>query len=221
MALLRDEDRLALEKEFSSLGKKVKLLFFTQELNCDYCPDAKRILDEVGAISPNVAVREVNPALDGDTATRFGVDKIPAIVVTDEAETRANVRFFGLPAGYEFMSLISAILREGTDTVELSEETQAQVKAIDKPVHIQVFVTPSCPYCPSAVVIGQQMARLNPNITADMVEATEFPDLSRKYRVMGVPRVVINETTHFEGAQPEAAYLAQVLKAANQATVTN
>jgi len=47
-------------------------------------------------------------------------------------------------------------------------------------------------------------------ITADVIEAMEFPDLSRRYAVRGVPKIVINETTEFVGALPEEQYLEQV-----------
>jgi len=80
-------------------------------------------------------------------------------------------------------------------------------------VHIQVFVTPSCPYCPSAARMAQKMAIENEHIIADTVEATEFPQMSQKYRVQGVPKIVVNETTQFVGALPEPRYLGEVMKA--------
>src|SRR5690606_36762162 len=70
-------------------------------------------------------------------------------------------------------------------------------------VHLQVFVTPTCPYCPRAVVLAHAMAIASDRVRADMVEATEFPHLSMKYNVMGVPRTVINDREFVEGAVPE------------------
>ena len=54
------------------------------------------------------------------------------------------------------------------------------------------------------------MAVESNHVTADVIEAIEFPDLSRRYGVRGVPKIVINETTEFVGALPEADYLAHV-----------
>jgi len=62
------------------------------------------------------------------------------------------------------------------------------------------------------------MAIASENITADMVEAIEFPHLANKYRVQGVPRTVINETTVVEGAVPEPIFVANVLKAVGLVT---
>jgi len=96
----------------------------------------------------------------------------------------------------------------------LSTETLEKLKDLTEPVHLQVFVTPTCPYCPSAVLTAHALSFVNDNITADMVEAQEFMDLSERYNVRGVPRVVINEKHHFEGALPEENYVDAVLHAA-------
>ena len=94
----------------------------------------------------------------------------------------------------------------------LSAETKAAVADITAPVHIQVFVTPTCPYCPGAVLLAHKLAMESDKILGDMVEATEFPHLAQKYNVMGVPRSVINEKTHIEGAVPEAMLIAQLME---------
>jgi glutaredoxin-like protein len=213
MALLREEDQKLLTEEFNKMDNNLKMLFFSQELDCTYCTDTRQILTEVSDLSDKIQLTEYNPQIDRDVAAKYGVDKVPAIVITDMDETNVGVRFFGIPSGYEFVSLIGAIRDRGTGNLEISEETQEAIKAIDKPVHLQVFVTPTCPYCPSAVRVAHQLATLNPNITADCIEATEFPELSRKYRVMGVPRVVINDNHYFEGALPEPVYMQKIQEA--------
>lgn len=62
--------------------------------------------------------------------------------------------------------------------------------------------------------LAQQMAVASDRVRATAIEATEFPDLSRAYRVMAVPKVVINDRVQFEGALPEHEFLAAVLQAA-------
>jgi alkyl hydroperoxide reductase subunit AhpF len=84
----------------------------------------------------------------------------------------------------------------------LDEATLERVKALTEPVHLQVFVTPTCPYCPTAVVLGYEMAYASPMVRADGVESSEFPHMAVKYQVAGVPRTVINEDTFLEGAAP-------------------
>lgn len=115
--------------------------------------------------------------------------------------------------GYEFASLIHAIKTVSSKSSALSTETKEQLKTMSKPVHIQVFITLTCPYCPIAVQLAHEMAMESTLITSDMVEATEFPHLTHKYNVAAVPKTVINETTEFEGALPESEFLKYVMEA--------
>jgi glutaredoxin-like protein len=148
---------------------------------------------------------------DADKASVWGVDKIPALLLHGAKEYK--VRYFGLPAGYEFAALLDDIIDVSKGASRLSPSVRSKVKEINKPVHIQVFVTPTCPYCPRAVRTAHQMAIENELITADMVEAIEFPHLANKYDVMAVPKVVINDKVSFEGALPDTHFLEHVLMA--------
>jgi len=65
-------------------------------------------------------------------------------------------------------------------------------------------------------VLAHRLAMESGWITADMVEATEFPDLANKYQVYGVPRTVINETIHIEGAAPEAVLVNKLMQVLDQ-----
>ncbi len=217
MSLLREEDRQTLIREFEGLTRSVQLLFFSRETDCTHCGETRQVLDELSGLSERITVKEVSFEEERETAGKYRIDKVPAIVVSDENGTDTGVRFFGIPAGYEFVSLVGAVKDAGSGAVELSPAVQEQVRRIEDPVHIQVFVTPSCPYCPAAVRLAHQMALINPNITADMVEATEFPQLAQRYNVRGVPRSVVNDDYPIEGAVPEQAFLDTVLRALGKA----
>lgn len=136
------------------------------------------------------------------------MDKIPAIAIIGEKDY--GIRFYGIPAGYEFSSLLSAILMVSTGMVKLGEDTKKFLDKLSKPVHMQVFVTPTCPYCPQAVILAHQMAFYSNNVKADMVEVSEFPHLAQKYQVQGVPRTTINENWYQEGAAPEQMIIAKI-----------
>ena len=99
-----------------------------------------------------------------------------------------------------------------TDTGGTNDKGQL-VAELDNPLHLQVFVTPTCPYCPQAVILAHQLAFESNMVNGDMVEATEFPQLSFKYHVQGVPRTVINETVFLGGAAPEQMLMAKVQEA--------
>ena len=107
------------------------------------------------------------------------------------------------------------LVSSGGESVRLERSEEGW--RITEPVHFQVFVTPTCPYCPQAVRLAHKFAMESELITADMVEAVEFPQLANKYAVHGVPRTIINETVHQEGAAPEPLMLAKLLEAAGAA----
>ena len=211
MALLKDKDREYLQGEFSKrLKNPVRLVVFTQTIACDFCEQTEQIAEEVAGLSDLISVEVYNFVNDKSVADQYGVDKIPALVVAGEKDY--GIRFFGIPAGYEFTSLVEDIMMVSSGDSGLSAETKAAVADITAPVHIQVFVTPTCPYCPGAVLLAHKLAMESDKILGDMVEATEFPHLAQKYNVMGVPRSVINEKTHIEGAVPEAMLIAQLME---------
>ena len=195
--------------------RPVRLLFFTQTLGCETCLQTKQILDELPVLSGNITVEEVNFILEPDRAKQYEIDRVPAIAIVgqDEAghERDSKIRFLGTPAGYEFMSLIQAILLVGGRPSMLSEESLKLIAAVHEPTKVHVFTTPTCPHCPRAVAVAHEMAFANPNITAFAVEATEFPDLARKYSVNGVPKTVVNDAVEILGALPPDAFVAQAL----------
>lgn len=213
MAFLSKKNRDDIENLFKGLKKEVTLRYFTQEVECRFCKETHELLKEVAGLSPRIRLVAFDLVKDAAESARFGISKIPALVVMDEKDY--GIRFYGIPSGYEFSSLIEAIKLVSTGENPLSPEGRSFLDKLEKDVHLQVFVTPTCPYCPGAVILAHQMAYYSPKVKADMVEATEFPQLSQKYNVYGVPRTVINETGFIEGAASEKMVIgkiAEVLK---------
>ena len=201
MSLLNEEIAGQVRQELADLAGPVRLAMFTQEFECDLCTETRQLAEEVAQLSDQLTAEVYDFVGDKEKADELGVDKIPAIAVIGAEDY--GVRFYGIPSGYEFASLLHAIKLVAAGKPELSDATIKTLAELKEPVHFQVFVTPTCPYCPKSVVLAHQMAVASPMVRADMVEAQEFPHLSMKYQVMGVPRTVINETTHLEGAAPE------------------
>jgi len=213
MALLNEKDRKYLEEQFAKLTQPVTLVLFTQEFECSSCRDAHKLLEETAGLSDKLTLTVYDLVKDEARAKAYGVDRVPAVVV--EGKDDLGIRFLGIPSGYEYSSLIEDIIAVGTGRSGLSEATSAALAKLEKPVHIQVFVTPSCPYCPKAVHTAHMMAMVSPKVTAAMVMANEFPDLANRFGVMAVPKVVLNEKTSFEGAIPEEDFRSFVVQAAS------
>lgn len=212
MPLIQEKDKEQIRKIFSDKMKNpVTVINFTQEFECDYCRQTRQLTEELASLSDKITTKSYDFMRDHAQADELGVDKIPATVIIGERDY--HVKYYGIPSGYEFMSLIDDIIDASQHASRLSEPIKQKLKAINKPVHIQVFITPTCPYCPKAVRTAHQFAMENQFIKADMIEATEFPDLSNKYSVMAVPKIVINENVEFEGAMPEQIFLSKVEEA--------
>lgn len=218
MALLTQKDRQYVEHLFSEMTRPVKLVVFTQKTECQYCKETREIVEELSGLSPNVSHEVFDFVEDEVEVERYQILQIPAIAILEDGEEPVDygIRYYGIPSGYEFSSLLEDISMVGTGESGLSDETKHALREIDEPVHLQVFVTPTCPYCPKAVHMAHQIAYENKNVRADMVEAIEFPHLANRYNVRGVPRTVINEDVHVEGAVPEQVLLHRVLEAVGQ-----
>ena len=218
MSLLSDQDRQALVQMFEALDRPVKLMLAVAD-DCPTCADTSAIIEEVASLSGQIAVEVVDQGDSDERVANLALDRAPGLAVIGggDDETDYGIRYFGIPSGYEFSSLIQDIMMVGKGDSGLTEATRGALDGLDGPVRIQVFVTPTCPYCPGAVHLAHQMAFHSPWVTAEMVEAIEFPDLAQRFGVMGVPRTVINEGVHVEGAVPEAALLPKVLEAAGLA----
>lgn len=215
MALLKEQDRQALKAEFAALTHPVTLVVFTQKFECQYCTETRMIADEVAALSDLISVQLYDFETHREMAAQYGIDKIPAtIIMRGGAQPKDyGIRLYGIPSGYEFSTLIEDIMMVSRGDSGLGPEMRTWASALTQPLHLQVFVTPTCPYCPPAVLLAHQLAMESDLIRGDMVEAVEFPHLSNKYHVHGVPRTVINETVYMEGAAPEKVLLGKLKQA--------
>jgi alkyl hydroperoxide reductase subunit AhpF len=149
MSLISDADQEQLRAAFNGMTSPVRLMFFTQTLDCETCLQARQILDELPPLSDKISIEEVNLILEGDKAKQYGIDRAPAIALVatnghaPEAFKDSRIRFLGTPAGYEFISLIQAVLLVGGRPAGLTEENRARLAAVNTPVTIQVFTTPT------------------------------------------------------------------------------
>lgn len=225
MALISEKDKELIRKKLDSeLKNPVKIVHFTQSKAgivlpesftvppCPYCKEALDLITEVSKLSEKIQL-EVHDWYEEEERAKYDVSLLPATIVRTEEED-FGIRFFGVISGYEFATLLETLTMVSTGSTKLSEKAKSRVKnEIKNPVDIKVFITPTCPYCPSAVLLAHQLALESPLVKSSMVEAIEFPDLSNRFQVYSVPKTVINDLYSFEGALPESAFIDQVIKA--------
>jgi glutaredoxin-like protein len=141
MGFIRDSDRTEIKKALKEMGAGVTLTYFTQEIECEYCRDTHVLLEELCSIDDKLKLRVFDFKENASEAEKYKIDKIPATIVENGSDY--GIRFYGIPAGYEFSSLLQAILMVSHGDSGLSAESKKLLKEINKPVHIQVFVTPT------------------------------------------------------------------------------
>jgi glutaredoxin-like protein len=208
------EDKILdqIKEMFNTIDSEVTLHMFTQKDHCLLCNETLDLVQQVTAQSNKVILDHCECDINSEKAQKWKIERHPAIVV--EGKGKGIIRFYGIPSGYEFGSLIESIIMSGSSKEsDLDSALVEEIEAIDKPLHLQVFVTPTCPYCPTAVLTAFKLAMLNENITADMVEATEFQELSMKYSVQGVPKTVINDNWDVVGGVPPQTVMEKVREA--------
>ncbi len=213
MAIFDEKVRKQIGDILAKLPGRVNLVYFTQELECGICRETHEFLNEFTSLTDKIGLTTFDFVKDRDKAQHYKVDKIPAIVLLDKDDNDSGMRFFGLPGGYEINSFIQSIFEVSGLREPLPAETAEAIKKIDRDIHIQVFISLTCPYCPAAVSAAHRIALENPRVRADMVDAGTFPQLAVKYNVSSVPKTVINETIEIIGAEPVEKLVEAVAKA--------
>jgi glutaredoxin-like protein len=212
MGLIPDEHKEHLRIELGEkLEKPAKIIMFTQQIECKFCAETRQLVQELAELNDKIKVEIYDFVANADKAREYGIDKVPALAIIGEKDY--GVRFYGFPFGYEFQTLTESLVNVSRGRADVSDKTRELLREVRTPVHIQVFVTLTCPHCPVAASTAQKFAIENDLIKADVVDASEFPHLALKYGVMGVPKVIINEKIEFVGALPEDLFLEHVILA--------
>jgi glutaredoxin-like protein len=215
--LLENEITSQVQEAFKQLREPAQVLFFGRKEDCQYCQDTLQLIEEVVALSDKLGLEVHDIEDELALAQQYRIDKTPGFMIAGKDGEQIldfGIRFAGIPSGHEFSSLIhDLILVSGRDS-GLSSKARQVLQKLDRPVLLQVFVTPTCPYCPQAVILAHQMALESPMVEAEMVEAMEFPELSNQFGVSGVPQTTINSGAGTViGAVPEDSLLVEIQEA--------
>jgi glutaredoxin-like protein len=219
-SLISEQDKTQLRRTFrKDLKRQVQLRLFTQRQSlltipgreCPYCPQTEQLMEELAGLTPKVELETVDFYGQPDVAKEQGVTRIPAIVLS--ADGSARVKFYGAPTGYEMATIVEDIKTISRGVSPLSMDTRKKLRQLNQDVHIQVFVTPTCTFCPGMARLAHAVALESPRVTSDVIEIQEFPALGQTYGVRSVPLTVINEHIRFTGAVTETQFMEKVMEA--------
>lgn len=144
--LLNEQVVSQIRQAFAQMKEPVQILFFGSQDNCEYCADTRQLLEEVAAVDEKLGLSIYDLQENADMAAKFNVDKAPAVVIAakdGEQVIDFGVQYSGIPAGHEFGTLINDIILVSGRDSGLSEEVREFLKNLEKPLHLQVFVTPT------------------------------------------------------------------------------
>ena len=210
MSLIPDDKKELLRNDLKEkMEGPVKIVMFTQEVECRFCSDTRELAQEMAKLNDKISVEVYDFVADAAKAKEYGIDKIPALAIIGKKDY--GVRIYGLPYGYELQTLIEAVVNVSKGKTDLSDKTKSILAEVKSPVHIQVFVTLTCPHCPVAAAVAHKLAIESDMVKADVIDSSEFPDLAMKYNIMGVPKIIINEKVEFVGAFNEDLFAENVL----------
>jgi glutaredoxin-like protein len=215
--LLDEKIKEQVKEFFTDMDKPVKILFFgSKQQNCDYCNETIGLINEIAELNDLITVAEFDVEENSDIAKQYHIDKVPMTVIAaliDDEIIDYGIRLSGIPAGHEFTTFINDLVMVSKGDSGLSQPVKDKLASLTKPISLQVFVTPTCPYCPQAVILAHQMAMESKFVSGEMVEAMEFAELSNKFSVSGVPHTIINDGSgEVVGAVPETRLMDEIEK---------
>jgi glutaredoxin-like protein len=221
MIPLKEQD-LIRQKFAAELLGPVKIDYFTErEISltvpgrtpCAYCKPTREMLQELASLSDLVSLRVHIFDEAAEARTKFGIERIPGIVLRGPSPDGPEFKFYGMPGGTEFPSFLEAIVDISLGEVLLSEQAVRELQKLRDEITVRVFVTPTCGYCPQMMRAAYQLSLANPKVRTEVIEVNEFPDLGDRYQVRAVPLTVIADKVVIPGAMHPDALVERVLKA--------
>ncbi len=197
MNLIDDSIKEEVKKNLSQMEDDVEILFF--ESGGQFTNEIKQLISEISEINSKVKI-SLNK-LGDEKSIYYGIDEGPVLKFLSK-HLKGDFRFYGIPSGYEFATFLYILNTASNGKVNgpLIDVS----KKINKEIKLEVFLSPTCPHCPSSAIVAFKLAMLNEKVKAYIYEVMEFPYKAQKYNVSGVPKTVINEGQHtYMGGLPE------------------
>ncbi|OON95668.1 MAG: thioredoxin reductase [Epulopiscium sp. Nele67-Bin005] len=196
---------------FARLTKNVKFVTVVDPTN-DRSQELQKLLEELTVLSNKLALDVVQKGENPELEQKLSIDKFPVVCMLDENDNYTGVKFCGVPGGHELNSFVLTIYNLGSDGQAISPDDVEKIKAISKPVNVKVVVSLACHLCPDVVVAGQRVAILNENVETEMIDIALFEDIKKKYNIMSVPAIIIDNEKVAFGAKK----LSQIIELINQ-----
>lgn len=199
-SLLSDAIRGQLKGIFAKMENDVTLVSIVDE-NLPKSVELRDFLLDVAELGDKIHLELYNKGENPAMEEKIHADKFPVVSLLNANGEYSGVKYHGVPGGHELNSFILAIYNLAGPGQALDAGILDTIKSINKKANIKVMVSLACHYCPDVVVGAQRIAIENPNVEAEMVDISQFQDIKKKYKVMSVPAMIINDEQVVFGAK--------------------
>ena len=195
--LLNDGLRNQIKSILAMMENEVTLVSIVDE-SIDKSVEFMDLILDMASLGDKLNVEIYKKSENLEIEEKINADKLPVVALLDKNKNYSGVKFHGVPGGHELNSFILAIYNLAGPGQAIDEELLKEIKEFDKETNIKVVVSLSCTLCPDVVVASQRLAMENENIETEMIDLSLFEDIKRKYRIMSVPAIIVNdEKVHF------------------------
>lgn len=203
--ILPEETKQVLRGTFKDLKDKVSIEVFIKD-NDQFSAFASEFIKGISELTDKIDAKSYKAG--SDAAKKKGITRFPTILISPD---KYRISLIGAPMGEEARTLIMSIMLASNDGTILSGAALKRLSELKEPRHIQVFVSPTCPYCPQQALNAVSAAIARPDlITAEIIEMYENKDYIDKYHIVTVPFTVINDIPIGTGVKPAEIFVEEI-----------
>jgi len=207
--ILSDSDKTELNKYLVNMDGNVEILLFTSENSCFSCSKTETLMKELDQLSNKISLKIYDLEEDNKMATKYDIELVPAIVIIGREDY--GIKHYGFPGGKEFLPLLETIVYSSMPQPQVDEQLAKKLNAIENPVEVKVFVSPTCPSCPDMVRIANSYSIISDKISTVIIMSNEFERYSETYKISAVPTTIINDNFKKEGYMNEEIFINYVV----------
>jgi hypothetical protein len=194
-----------------ALKKPVRLILFVNDVGCETCAEARQAAQVIKKNAPLVALEIYDQVMDRDKTQLYGIKRVPAMVVQDN--DGHTVSFYGLLEDVFFSILIDTLHAASEKRAWFPADIRSTLRHLARTVPIQVFVETDCPLCRPVAHTAIGLAMESTLVGTDIIVASEYPELIKKYSMKTLPKTIFGENLHMDGHVTESEFLEMIFQA--------
>lgn len=209
--MVSDRSTAIIQNSSGTLKNPVRVVLFTAEVGCAACPDMSELVRAIKARFAKVALETYDVTMDRDKSEQYGITGAPAVVI--QAGDGPSVAFYGMIEDVFLEVLINSLTHLSDTKAWFTDDVRKTLKHLEHDVNIRVFVESDCALCRPVAETAICLAFESAFIHTDIIIASDFPELIRKYDMKTLPRTIFGENLFMDGHVTESEFLEMIFEA--------